>query len=375
MRRKARVLQHLVAQLPEELDLKKESIVIVTGDAEDGWYRGELPDGTKSGIFPRGFVSIIETEDVIEPQSHQSLLVQLSPERPIASTKQNDDDNNRPYGTALYDFNGQHDDELTFCSGQMVELIRHVNDEWMEGRVLGRSGIFPTAFVNIVVDVPLRSDPVDNLLMDFDPFGDSAVVYPSNETTVPIDLESVITRNINQLGSSTTKSACSKVRPNSWTQTLAQIQLEYSVNTPVVPPRRHESQSHVSAAPEPVLTPPVPVTRSIRPPPLPPPPILNNKPCTVTAAPVETIKMPESASHSASTGDEPVVEDDSAASSRKSYTRPAPPPPPKFVPATISHRSNQVAGARQLTRSLSLQPAPPIPVLLDSSGKWCLIVL
>ena len=378
VRRRARVLQDLVAQLPEELDLKKESIVIVTGDAEDGWYHGALLDGSKSGIFPRGFVSLLDQDS--EPLASQ-LLVQVSPE-PVVQQQQN---GKRPYGTAVYDFNGQQDDELSFREGQVIELLRHVNDEWMEGRVNGRTGIFPSAFLSIVIDLPthlpssaVESVPVDQLLMDFDPFGGSTVVYPSSTSPAPIkkivDLDSVIARNINQLGSSTNSTACSKQRPASWTESLAQIRLEYSTKTPIVPPRRHEIQSHVPA--------PTPITRSIspapivfRPPPLPPPPIFSKPPSThVAPAEFSDVIKTENISSHTSTGDEPASEHvagDSAASSRKSYTRPAPPPPPKFVPTTTT-----TTVSRTLTRSLSLQPAPPVPSFdLSSKYKHCAIYI
>lgn len=365
VRRRARVLQDLVAQLPEELDLKKESIVIVTGDAEDGWYHGELPDGSKSGIFPRGFVSLLDQDT--EPVAS---LVQVFPE-PVVQQQQN---GKRPYGTAVYDFNGQQDDELSFREGQVIELLRRVNDEWMEGQVNERRGIFPTAFLNIVVDLPTHPpavvESVDQLLMDFDPFGCSTVVYPISTSPAPIkktvDLDSVIARNLNQLGSLTNSSACSKQRPASWTESLAQIQLEYSTKTPIVPPRRHEIQSHVPA--------PTPITRSIspapivvRPPPLPPPPTFSKPPSTrIAHSEIADVIRTENSSGHASNGDEPASEHvagDSAASSRKSYTRPAPPPPPKFVPKTTT----TVSQARTLTRSLSLQPAPPVPSF-DLSG-------
>jgi hypothetical protein len=69
-------LQHLVAQLPEELDLKKGDEVIVTGEAEDGWLRGESQG--KTGIFPSGFISFI-TED--SPRTSFSQEISAKPTR------------------------------------------------------------------------------------------------------------------------------------------------------------------------------------------------------------------------------------------------------------------------------------------------------
>lgn len=58
MRKKARVLQDLIAQLPEELDLEKGAELVVTGQAEEGWYYAEYQG--KSGIVASNFVKFIE---------------------------------------------------------------------------------------------------------------------------------------------------------------------------------------------------------------------------------------------------------------------------------------------------------------------------
>ena len=58
MRKKARVLQDLIAQLPEELDLRRGAELVVTGQAEEGWYFAEYQG--KSGIVASSFVKFIE---------------------------------------------------------------------------------------------------------------------------------------------------------------------------------------------------------------------------------------------------------------------------------------------------------------------------
>ncbi|KAI1726454.1 SH3 domain-containing protein [Ditylenchus destructor] len=63
-------------------------------------------------------------------------------------------DENTPYARALYDFQGEYDNELTFSVGDIIYLTRKVDDEWLEGKAQksGNSGIFPTSFVEVVVD-------------------------------------------------------------------------------------------------------------------------------------------------------------------------------------------------------------------------------
>lgn len=45
--------------------------------------------------------------------------------------------------------------------GDLVTLVRHVDDEWTEGELAGRRGLFPTAYVDIIVGcaAPEEGDP------------------------------------------------------------------------------------------------------------------------------------------------------------------------------------------------------------------------
>lgn len=63
-----------------------------------------------------------------------------------------------PYGRVLYSFTAQGRSELSLHEGQIVTLIRHVDADWSEGEIDGRKGLFPTSFVEIVVDcAPLNT--------------------------------------------------------------------------------------------------------------------------------------------------------------------------------------------------------------------------
>jgi SH3 domain len=58
----------------------------------------------------------------------------------------------KPYGISLYAFEGQFANELSFAEGEVVFLVEHVDSDWIKGEVNGRRGIFPSNFINIVVD-------------------------------------------------------------------------------------------------------------------------------------------------------------------------------------------------------------------------------
>ncbi|PNF35605.1 hypothetical protein B7P43_G02409, partial [Cryptotermes secundus] len=57
-----------------------------------------------------------------------------------------------PYGITLYPFFAQFDNELGFHEGEIVTLCRHVDRDWIEGKIDGKKGIFPKSYVNILVD-------------------------------------------------------------------------------------------------------------------------------------------------------------------------------------------------------------------------------
>lgn len=48
---------------------------------------------------------------------------------------------------ALYDYTGQSEDDLSFQQGDSILVIQHLDDGWSSGRLNGREGLFPRAFV------------------------------------------------------------------------------------------------------------------------------------------------------------------------------------------------------------------------------------
>ena len=63
-------------------------------------------------------------------------------------------DRTNPHGIALFDFDGQNPNELTFTAGAAIDLIDRVDSEWLRGNVGSEEGIFPASFVEIIIDIP-----------------------------------------------------------------------------------------------------------------------------------------------------------------------------------------------------------------------------
>ncbi|XP_029669828.1 SH3 domain-containing protein 19 isoform X2 [Formica exsecta] len=73
----------------------------------------------------------------------------------------------KPYGIALYDFPATHPDDLALKEGDIVQLIKKINDDWLEGRIGNHQGIFPFNFIDIKIPLPGLSDNIVTALYTF----------------------------------------------------------------------------------------------------------------------------------------------------------------------------------------------------------------
>ncbi|XP_038639452.1 neutrophil cytosol factor 4 isoform X3 [Scyliorhinus canicula] len=71
-----------------------------------------------------------------------------------------------PQAEALYDFTGDNDLELTFKAGDIISLLKRINDDWLEGVLNGCTGIFPKSFVRIIKDLSEGTLNADGELTD-----------------------------------------------------------------------------------------------------------------------------------------------------------------------------------------------------------------
>ncbi|XP_035919696.1 LOW QUALITY PROTEIN: cell wall protein RBR3 [Anopheles stephensi] len=57
-----------------------------------------------------------------------------------------------PYGIAMYDFQGEADEDLSFKTNEKIYLLKRLNDEWYMGRdKRGLEGMFPVNYVEVKV--------------------------------------------------------------------------------------------------------------------------------------------------------------------------------------------------------------------------------
>lgn len=233
---------------------------------DDGWCRGVTESG-KEGIFSEGFISYIDMDEEKTDQTEIASTIRDNLTWPVtcSGTTSNDFDQAasvssdipdepapsyfdlfpealtsisnvtsiqndiytksidiKPYAITLYPFNAQFPNELSFGAGEVVHLTRHIDSEWMEGMIDVTKGIFPSSYVNVIVDcidtgnnqapfemdaIPAKKDALDSgvtvkVLYTFDAQMDGDLSVHEGDVVTVVDMANedwVNVRNKNNL--------------------------------------------------------------------------------------------------------------------------------------------------------------------------------
>ncbi|XP_072526273.1 SH3 domain-containing protein 19 [Salminus brasiliensis] len=131
-----------------ELSFVEGDVIRLSEYVGEEWARGEL--GGRSGIFPLNFVDVLEDLPPPVEQNHSKIPLPgmaASPSMHTAPASAQVEGHGVEWAVALYDFTPEAEDELLFVQGDMILVTDHLDSEWSSGRLNGREGIFPTAFV------------------------------------------------------------------------------------------------------------------------------------------------------------------------------------------------------------------------------------
>ncbi|XP_078246739.1 sorbin and SH3 domain-containing protein 1 isoform X30 [Pogona vitticeps] len=138
--RAARAKFDFKAQTLKELPLQKGDIVYIYKQIDQNWYEGEHHG--RVGIFPQSYVELLPPREKPQPKKTPQLQV-------------------LEYGDAIakFSFNGDTEVEMSFRKGERITLIRQVDENWYEGKIIGtsRQGIFPVTYVDILKQPVLRN--------------------------------------------------------------------------------------------------------------------------------------------------------------------------------------------------------------------------
>ncbi|XP_061081742.1 E3 ubiquitin-protein ligase SH3RF3-like [Conger conger] len=107
---------------PGDLKFNKGDIIILRRKVDENWFHGEL--NGSHGFLPASYIQCI---------------------KPLSQTP--------PQGKALYDFQMKDKDQdkdcLTFTKDEILTVIRRVDDNWAEGMLGDKIGIFPILYVEL----------------------------------------------------------------------------------------------------------------------------------------------------------------------------------------------------------------------------------
>ncbi|XP_059121542.1 SH3 domain-containing protein 19 isoform X1 [Peromyscus eremicus] len=121
-----KALHSFTAETSEDLSFKRGDRILILERLDSDWYRGRLHD--REGIFPAVFVQPC-------PAEAKNMATTVLKGRKVK---------------ALYDFLGENEDELSFKAGDVITELEPVDDDWMSGELMGRSGIFPKNYVQFL---------------------------------------------------------------------------------------------------------------------------------------------------------------------------------------------------------------------------------
>lgn len=54
---------------------------------------------------------------------------------------------------AKYHFKAESNSELSFNKGDTITLLRQIDDNWFEGKIANRRGIFPISYVEVYIKI------------------------------------------------------------------------------------------------------------------------------------------------------------------------------------------------------------------------------
>ncbi|XP_073698740.1 SH3 domain-containing protein 19 [Garra rufa] len=137
----------------DELSFSEGDVILLKEYVGEEWARGEV--NGHDGIFPLNFVEVVEDLPPAPVQKSVPNKIALPGMAGSSNTRMSykateAQSNDEEWAVALYDFTAETEEDLPFQQGDRILVTAHIDDEWWSGRINGREGFFPKAFVEIV---------------------------------------------------------------------------------------------------------------------------------------------------------------------------------------------------------------------------------
>ncbi|KYN03931.1 Sorbin and SH3 domain-containing protein 1 [Cyphomyrmex costatus] len=136
----ARALYNFVGQSSRELTFRRGDLIFVRRQVDKNWYEGEY--NAMIGLFPSNYVEILPYDGTMRTTPKKA---------------------HEGQARAKFNFIAQTNLELSLAKGELVVLTRRVDENWYEGRIGNRKGIFPISYVEVIIEPGHRSEtPIQN---------------------------------------------------------------------------------------------------------------------------------------------------------------------------------------------------------------------
>uniref|UniRef100_A0A0N5CDC4 Cytoplasmic protein NCK1 n=1 Tax=Strongyloides papillosus TaxID=174720 RepID=A0A0N5CDC4_STREA len=122
-------------QRDDELKLNKNDFVEILEKSQDGWWKGRC--GNLIGWFPSNY---IEEQQIIPTISENEKILEIV--------------------EALYNFNAQNDEELSFDKGELLEILDHPEHDpewWLARNSRNKTGLVPINYIKVKEAYPKGS--------------------------------------------------------------------------------------------------------------------------------------------------------------------------------------------------------------------------
>ncbi|EDQ84361.1 uncharacterized protein MONBRDRAFT_34742 [Monosiga brevicollis MX1] len=139
-----KVLFEYDPQNDDELRLVVGDLITNVSKDSDGWWSGTDKHG-HHGVFPDNFVEEVQAPPpaAATPAPAAATAPSRPAPPPIAAPAQPA----KKYCKCTFEYDAANDDELTLAVGDVVEIVNQDDEGWWEGIHKGKTGLFPSNFV------------------------------------------------------------------------------------------------------------------------------------------------------------------------------------------------------------------------------------
>uniref|UniRef100_A0A1B0D7B0 SH3 domain-containing protein n=1 Tax=Phlebotomus papatasi TaxID=29031 RepID=A0A1B0D7B0_PHLPP len=125
-----------------DLNFRENEKIYLLRQIDAEWMYGRNKRGCE-GMFPINFIEIrVPLKDEKQQKHHVNGLVQSQIATSVRSSARK--------ARVLYDFTAEVQEDLTIREGEIINVLREINSEWLFGESKNRTGQFPANFVEFI---------------------------------------------------------------------------------------------------------------------------------------------------------------------------------------------------------------------------------